>query len=139
MTRKWVLALIGLIAVALGVAVYLRALGQSEGIVGSGTVEARNIRVGSKVGGRVQQVLVREGDRVQAGQVLVTFDDQELLASLEQARGRVAQARLNQAEAARRRMERGYRPEEVAAARAELAQAEGQLREAEARYCERQG
>ena len=36
---------------------------------GSGTVEARNIRVGSKVGGRIDKVLVREGDNVKPGQV----------------------------------------------------------------------
>src|ERR1700676_4491536 len=39
---------------------------------GSGTVEARNIRVGSKIGGALQKVLVREGDTVQAGEGLVT-------------------------------------------------------------------
>ena len=33
----------------------------------SGTVEARTISVGSRAGGRVKEVLVREGDRVKAG------------------------------------------------------------------------
>jgi len=41
---------------------------------GSGTVEARNIRVGSKISGRIDKVLVREGDSVEAGQVLIFFD-----------------------------------------------------------------
>src|ERR1700693_4185547 len=53
---------------------------------GSGTVEARYIRVGSKVGGRIDKVLVREGDSVKAGQVLLTFDDKELQAALGQSR-----------------------------------------------------
>jgi HlyD family secretion protein len=78
---------------------------------GSGTVEARNIRVGSKVGGRIEQVLVREGDKVQPGQVLVTFDDKELKASLEEARANAM------------KMERGYRPEEIAQAHGAAAQA----------------
>src|SRR5438876_4550303 len=78
---------------------------------GSGTVEARNIRVGSKIGGRIDKVLVREGDSVQAGQVLITFDDKELQASLEQSRANAEKAR------------RGYRPEEIAEARATAAQA----------------
>src|SRR6516164_8956354 len=69
---------------------------------GAGTVEARNIRVGSKVGGRIDQVLVREGDRVETGQILVTFDDKELKASLEQSK------------AAAEKAQRGFRPEEVA-------------------------
>ena len=38
-----------------------------EGLSASGTLEARNISVGSKVGGRISKVLVAEGDRVQAG------------------------------------------------------------------------
>src|ERR1700674_4585595 len=78
---------------------------------GSGTVEARNIRVGSKIGGRIDKVLVREGDSVQPGQVLITFDDQELQAALEQSR------------ASAEKSQRGYRPEEIAEARAGAAQA----------------
>src|SRR6202030_2942343 len=75
---------------------------------GSGTVEARYIRVGSKVGGRIDKVLVREGDSVKAGQVLVTFDDKEL------------QAALGQSRAAWEKAHRGSRPEDIAAARSDL-------------------
>jgi len=78
---------------------------------GSGTVEARNIRVGSKVGGRIDKLLVREGDNVEAGQVLMTFDDKELLASLEQSRANAEKTK------------RGYRSEEIAAARGAALQA----------------
>src|SRR2546423_10834005 len=76
---------------------------------GSGTVEAGGVRVGSKIGGRIEKVLVREGDRVQAGQVLITFDDKELQAALEQSRATAQKAR------------RGYRPEEIEEARAAAA------------------
>jgi HlyD family secretion protein len=81
---------------------------------GSGTVEARNIRVGSKIGGRIEKVLVLEGDTVQPGQVLVTFDDKELQASLTQSR------------AAAEKATRGFRPEEIAEARANAAQAKAE-------------
>jgi HlyD family secretion protein len=81
---------------------------------GSGTVEARNIRVGSKVGGRIDKILVREGDAVEAGQVLITFDDKELQASLAQSR------------AAAEKAARGFRPEEIAEARAAAAQAKAE-------------
>jgi multidrug resistance efflux pump len=84
---------------------------KETGLQGSGTVEARNIRVGSKVGGRIDKVLVREGDHVQAGQLLITFDDKELLASLQQSRASAEKAK------------RGYRPEEIAQARAAAEQA----------------
>jgi HlyD family secretion protein len=85
-----------------------------SGLQGSGTVEARDIRVGSKVGGRIDKVLVREGDTVEAGQTLITFDDKELLASLAQS------------QAAAEKAQRGYRPEEIAEARAAAAQAKAE-------------
>src|ERR1700704_6831179 len=89
------------IVLCLGVAAYVWASSRQQPLVASGTVEARNIRVGSKVGGRILQVLVREGDRVQPGQTLITFDDKELQASLEQARANAQKAR------------RGFRTEEI--------------------------
>lgn len=87
---------------------------RDNGLQGSGTVEARNIRVGSKVGGRIDKVLVREGDTVETGQILISFDDKELQASLAQSR------------AAAEKAERGFRPEEVAEARAAAAQAKAE-------------
>ena len=101
-----------------------------ESVIASGTLEARNINVGSKVGGRVKDVLVREGDRVEPNQLLVVFDSAELEGQLLQAQGRVqaAQANLD-------KMMRGSRPEEIAEANAasqgyraaELAQAQADL------------
>src|SRR6516164_1903308 len=82
---------------------------------GAGTVEARNIRVGSKVGGRIDQVLVREGDRVEAGQLLVTFDDKELQAALNQSRAAAAQAKADY-----ELKKNGYRREDIDAAKADL-------------------
>jgi len=111
MNRK---RLIGILAVAAAIAATAYAAGwfhRDSALQGSGTVEARNIRVGSKIAGRIDQVLVREGDHVKPGQVLVTFDDKELQASLQQSR------------AAAEKAQRGYRPEEIAEARAAAAQA----------------
>ncbi len=106
---------------------------RSDALVASGTLEARNINVGSKVGGRVNRVLVHEGDRVEPGQVLVDFDSAELEGQLLQARGRFEAARANLD-----KMQRGSRPEEIAEARAasdgfreaELAQAQADLERA---------
>jgi multidrug resistance efflux pump len=79
----------------------------------SGTIETREIRVGSKVGGRVLSVLVEEGQEVQAGQALVRFDIAELEAQRMQA-----EAKVQQQQARLERLERGARPEEKAQARA---------------------
>src|SRR5499426_2285393 len=79
----------------------------------SGTVETREVRVGSKVGGRVEAVLVEEGQEIQAGAPIVRFDVATVEAQRLQAEARIAQqkARLE-------RLERGARPEEKAQARA---------------------
>jgi HlyD family secretion protein len=108
--RLIVIAVIVIVAIAV-TAVYAGWFTRDTSLEGSGTVEARNIRVGSKVGGRILQVLVREGDRVQAGQILVTFDDKELQASLEQARANAQKAK------------RGFRTEEIQEAQAAATQA----------------
>jgi multidrug resistance efflux pump len=109
MTRKRVIAIA--IVLCLGVAAYLWASSRPQPLVASGTVEARDIRVGSKVGGRIEQVLVREGDKVEAGQVLATFDDHELKANMDASLANF------------QKLQRGFRPEEVEQIRAQAAQA----------------
>ena len=49
--------------------------------------------------GRIQQVLVREGDSVRAGQTLVVLDDAALRASVDQAQAGVKAAQDQQAAA----------------------------------------
>jgi len=112
MNRKILIAIVLVIVAAAGIGArsFFR---RDNSLTASGTLEARNVSVGSKVGGRVTQVLVAEGDHVKKDQLLVAFDDAELYAALLQARGRYAQAKANVA-----KMNRGNRPEEIAQARA---------------------
>jgi HlyD family secretion protein len=79
----------------------------------SGTVEARTISVGSRAGGRVQEVLVREGDRVVAGQPLLLLEPGDLPAQKLAAEGQLEQAQANL-----EKLEKGARPEEIEQARA---------------------
>lgn len=79
----------------------------------SGFVEADEIRVGSRVGGRVRQVNVEEGDRVHAGQVLVELEPYDL----HQQRAQAA-ANLAAAAAQHDKLQAGFRVEEVAQAQA---------------------
>jgi multidrug resistance efflux pump len=99
------------ILLVLGIAAYMWASSRPKPLVASGTVEARDIRVGSKVGGRIDQVLAREGDQVTAGQVLVTFDDHELKATRDASLANY------------QKLQRGFRPEEIEQAKAAAAQA----------------
>jgi multidrug resistance efflux pump len=78
-----------------------------------GTVEVQEVRLASKIGGRVAAVLIREGDLVQAGQVLVHLDAPELEAQREQWL-----ARVHAKSAALDRMRSGSRAEEIDAAEA---------------------
>ena len=111
MTRKRVAFIIALAVIITASVLYAGWFRRDTALQGSGTVEARDIRVGSEVGGRIDKILVREGDSVTPGQVLITFDDKELQASLEQSRANAEKAA------------RGFRPEEIAEARAAAAQA----------------
>lgn len=89
----------------------------------SGFVEADEIRLGSRVGGRVQRVLVEEGQHVEQGEVLVELEPFDLLQRKNEAKNNLAAL-----EAAYQRLASGLRPEEVAQAQARLEQAEARLK-----------
>lgn len=80
-----------------------------------GTVEIHEVRLGSKVGGRVKSVHVKEGQAITVGQTLVELDVPELLAQREQA-----QAQLDGAQARLKKSRVGPRSEEKAAAHASV-------------------
>ncbi len=96
-----------------------------------GTVEVQEVRLGSKVGGRVTAVPVREGQTVEAGTELVRFEAQELVARRDQAKHRVAAAR-----AAHEKAIKGPLPEEVAEAKAAAEAAKARLALANAGFRE---
>jgi multidrug resistance efflux pump len=93
----------------------------------SGTVEARTITVGSRTGGRVKEVLAREGERVQPGQPLVQLEPGDL-----EAQRLAAQGALAQAQASLERAKAGARPEEIEQAKARAATAAAALEESRA-------
>src|SRR5579871_2531319 len=114
MTRRSFLTLTALlIAVALGLGFCWPRNPSRHVLRLPGVVETQEVRLSSKVGGRVARVAVTEGDLVQPGQALVTFDVPELQAQYEQT-----QARLRAAEADLEKAINGARLEEKAAAHA---------------------
>ena len=90
----------------------------------SGTVEARTIEIGSRVGGRVKAVLAKEGDRVQEGQPLIEIEAGDL-----PAQRLIAKGELDQATANLEKARRGARPEEIEQARARAQTAVSALEE----------
>lgn len=79
----------------------------------SGTVEARVVSVGSRVGGRVKELKVREGDMVHTGDVLLVLESGDL-----QAQRLIAAGQLAQAQATLEKLQKGARPEEIEQAQA---------------------
>jgi len=61
-------------------------------VFSNGRIEATEIDIATKYSGRIEQVLVREGDTVDAGQVVARMDTSELLAQLHQAQAQERQA-----------------------------------------------
>lgn len=129
-----------ILAGALGAAVWFggRAYGlwgtQDDGVLRLyGNVEIREVQLGFRVPGRIEKLLVDEGDRVTPGQILAQLDTRPL-----QDRLAGADARANAASATAARDANGARPQEIGEARAEVAAAEASLAEAKRQFERRQ-
>ena len=90
-----------------------------EPLRAAGTIEARDVQVGSLVGGRVTRVQVREGDTVVAGQPLVDLEPDLIELQAAEQRARVAEAKARLAI-----VREGPRREDLARARVEWRTAE---------------
>ena len=90
-----------------------------------GNVEIREVELGFRVGGRIAQVLVDEGDKVVPGQELARLDGQPIRDRLAGADAKVAAASAMVSKDAA-----GNRPQEVRAAQAAVTDAEARLGEA---------
>jgi multidrug resistance efflux pump len=110
-----------LVAAALAGVLYYSQLRHEPDKV-SGFIEAHDVRVGSRIGGRIAKVDVDEGAAVKAGDVLVELDPYDLNQRLAQA-----QALLVQRRAEYDRLKNGFRPEEIAQAAARRDQLAAEL------------
>src|SRR5262245_16275508 len=95
-------------------------------IVASGHVEATEVRVATKVAGRLAKVAVEEGDHVKAGQLLAQVDTTDVNLALATAR-----AERGQADAELRLRLAGARVEDVGEAEANVQRARADLDGAE--------
>jgi membrane fusion protein YbhG len=117
------------VLVAIGLVTIVATLGwqawvRSRPYEWSGTIEARTISVGSRVGGRVKAVRAKEGDRVTEGQPLLELEPGDLLAQRLIAKGQLDEARANL-----QKLVRGARPEEIEQANARSQTAAAALEE----------
>jgi multidrug resistance efflux pump len=119
MKRKMLLSLLVVLLAAGGAAGWFLSQRKDKPLVLSGSIEVRDVEVGSLLGGRIAKVLVEEGASVAAGQPIVQFETDLPDLQVQQERARVEQARANLVKALR-----GPRSEEIARARAQAENAE---------------
>jgi multidrug resistance efflux pump len=87
------------------------------------------VSVSAKIGGRITELLVKEGDKVQAGQVVARIDPRDILAQKAQAEAAMATAKAHYEE-----VTAGSRPQEIEQARALSLQAKSSLDNAVKNY-----
>ncbi|MBI3810611.1 MAG: efflux RND transporter periplasmic adaptor subunit [Nitrospirae bacterium] len=91
-------------------------------ITASGTIEATEVAIESKVTGRIERLLADEGDRVSGGQLLVQIETREIEAQVRGAEAQVEAARANLAN-----LEAGSREQEIKKGEAALEEANANL------------
>lgn len=142
--RRLTLAAVGLlILTAFGLWAYLSSSSDSApGILeASGRIEGDQAAVGAKVGGRIVQLPVREGQALEAGQLIAELSSEQARAGLDQAEHdlHTARAQLDQAEAQIAALKREVEAGETAVrlaeqqSRARIGEAEAALETARAR------
>jgi HlyD family secretion protein len=117
--KKGIIIVILLVLVLAGAGVwYERTTSRrpAEGVLQlHGNVDIREVNLGFRVSGRLQEVLHDEGDGVKAGEVLARLDDEPYRREVEEARGQAGSLRSRLA-----LLEAGNRPQEIAQARAQV-------------------
>ncbi len=93
MKRKLAVGALAAVLVAIVVVLALRFRPRADGTLLSGSIEVRDVQVGSLVGGRVSAVHVEEGQEIGAGQTLVSLESDLLDPQIREQEGRVAEAR----------------------------------------------
>jgi multidrug resistance efflux pump len=121
MARATRIIALGAIVVAAGVGSYFLWRPEPAPPV-VGVVRATEIRVAPEVGGQLDAIKVKKGDRVRAGDIVAELSALELTASVAQARAALAAASAN-----RDHVYAGVRAEEIEALAAEIAKAKSRL------------
>jgi HlyD family secretion protein len=125
--RKLGIALALVLAIVVVVGLWLAWRSPAEQL--QGMADADTVNVAAKITARLAALKVREGDRVQAGQVLFVLDSPEVAAKEEQAQGA-----LDAASAVADKADAGARSEDIRAAQANWKRAEAGATLADATY-----
>jgi membrane fusion protein YbhG len=136
--RRRVVLVAALVVLAIGVGIwrfFLAGTGLPPGVLGvSGRIEGDDAAVSAKLAGRIREITVREGDHVEAGQVIAVLDDAQIRAREQQSEAMVrqAEARLRLSQHQVTVLGEQLRQSEIGVGQAR-ADAEGRVNEAEGR------
>ena len=99
----------------------------------SGHVEATETRLASEAGGRILTLTVKEGDRVQPGQTVLTLDTRDVQLAIDRAKAEQAsaEAQLRLVQAGARVEDLRQAQSQIDTARAEVAAARAELQASE--------
>jgi len=144
--RRVIVLLLGLGLVGFGVWHFvLRPPAVAPGVIAvSGRIEGDDSAVAAKTSGRIREITVREGDQIEAGQVIAVLDDEQVRAREQQAEAMVrqAEARVRLAQHQITVLSEQMRQNEIgvdqsrADAQGKVSEAEGRLAAAEAQLAQ---
>ena len=132
--KNWVVTAIAFAVLVIAVVLWLKLKPSGPGVgfvSGNGRVEATEIDIATKLAGRVQGIMVNEGDFVQAGQTLAQMQVDVLDAQRDAARAQSQQAITSVASAEAQVV---ARQSDTVAAQATVAQRQAELDAAQRRF-----
>ena len=127
MNKSKIIVLIVILVIAIGAAGYKLYNREPAGITATGTIEVTKVDITPKVSGYITQLKLKEGDALQAGQVVLYIARPDLKAQLLRD-----EAALTKAQAQLRDLEKGARSQELSQAIAAVGSAEAVFEKAEA-------
>ncbi|QTL38830.1 secretion protein HlyD [Xenorhabdus budapestensis] len=122
-TKKFALVLLAIVMIIGVISIYYYQEKNDKELTLYGNVDVRTVNLGFRVSGKLENLLVDEGETITAGQLLGQLDNSPFNNALNQAKANRDTARANLTKA-----ETGYRSEEIAQVRAEVAQKESAFR-----------
>lgn len=95
-TKRVIATIVVFIAVFLAIGVSLLSRNRKPPVFHvTGIIDGVEVNLSSKVAGKISRISCNEGDKVQAGQVVITLESDDIKASLEQAMAGVERAKAN--------------------------------------------
>lgn len=93
------------------------------------SIEAKDVKVSSKVSGRISKIFIKEGTKVKKGERLLELEGEEIIAQLEQFKSNLAKAHSDLID-----LQKGARPQEIIQAEAKTLKIKSLLEETKAKY-----